>query len=117
MLWVAIWLSVGSLVWFAAELAGNKLFGWSDRGVSTVLRAAVAMSLTVFVVAVPMFGIEAAEHARSFNAPEHQEWYYFAVNAIYPSLHIAPFAAMCGAIWGTVFWLRAPKPQTAGIAA
>ena len=26
-------------------------------------------------------------------------------------------SAIAGAIWGTVFWLRAPKPQTAGIAA
>jgi len=26
-------------------------------------------------------------------------------------------AAVAGMLWGTVFWLRAPKPQTAGIAA
>ena len=41
----------------------------------------------------------------------------FKYNPIGETSFYLAVSAIAGAIWGTVFWLRAPKPTTAGIAA
>ena len=100
---------LGSLSWFVAfRLAGSLaqklgLSGYAGLG-SLVLFVTVVGWMSLFVAPMLVdFGI----------APGTETGNSVLVQMLVSGL---PWA-IAGAIWGTVFWLRAPKPQTAGIAA
>ena len=118
--WLAIWGLAGSAFWFVAEflrhkIVGNKLLddsGW------TIMRAGLFFGAIAFIAVIPMFGIDMAQHANFEYAPDQLSWFDWTVPALLPSMIIAPFAALAGLVWGTVFWLRQPENnQTMEVAA
>ncbi|WP_417492219.1 hypothetical protein [Maricaulis sp.] len=101
---------LGSLIWFVAfRLAGSVarklgLAGYAALGASVVFLMVVGWMMMTITPLLTGLGISlASDVGRSALV----QW---LVGVGLPW-------AIAGAIWGTVFWLRAPKPQTAGIAA
>ncbi|MBI1233309.1 MAG: hypothetical protein GC208_02255 [Alphaproteobacteria bacterium] len=113
LLWFGVWAVAGSLIWFVIASGARHFLNWGNRTWWTIFRGSAAFAVVAFLVAVPVLGFDVAEHARSFEYPERQEWFWYVLNAVYPGLYLALFAAIAGAIWGTVFWLREPKTTQA----
>lgn len=113
LLWFGLWAIAGSMIWFAVALGARHFLNWGNRTWWTIVRASAAFAGIAFLIAVPVLGFNVADHARSFAYPEQQEWFWYVLNATYPAFFMAPFAAVAGAIWGTVFWLREPKTTQA----
>jgi hypothetical protein len=82
----------------------------NERPVMNVLRGLVSfplLSVVVILIWGMLYGSQDAAGA--------------ATIALYFGVGVAPFAAVAftiiGLVWGAVFWIRAPKPTAAGIAA
>lgn len=91
---------VFSLAWFVSEVVVSNLsFGetkWSMIGRAVVV--ALILTVGVTIGRAGGFGAGLSEYLTGFH--------WFGA----PQL-------IGAAVWGTVFWIRAPKPSTAGIAA
>ena len=116
MLWAVLLGAVGSAAWLLGGFVVRS-FGVPGDGIWVTVRGSLIFWILFAGLGWMLFGTDLFVFERGGELlPIHG--LLTALGVFYlPGLFFVVGGAVIGAIWGTVFWLRAPKAQTAGIAA
>lgn len=109
LLWFGLWAIGGSMIWLAVASGARHFLNWGHRTWWTIVRSSAVFAGFSLALTVPLFGPEYAAHVQSMRPAEHRSEIQFGLFALIPGLMLLPLAAIPGAIWGAVFWLREPR--------
>ncbi|MEN0652306.1 MULTISPECIES: hypothetical protein [Hyphobacterium] len=109
LLWFGLWAVAGSLIWFVIASGARHFLNWGNRTWWTIIRSSAVFAGFSLLLTVPLFGPEYAAHVQTMRSADHQNEIQFGLFALIPGLMLLPLAAIPGAIWGAVFWLREPR--------
>ncbi|WP_203294417.1 hypothetical protein [Maricaulis parjimensis] len=114
--WAVALLVLGVPLWIGVQKI-FAVFGRSTAGAAGVLSAVSAFGVLFLAMWLALFQTDWFAFQRA--GEQSVVWDLAAMLGLLtmPGILVILGGAVIGAAWGTVFWIRAPKPTTAGIAA